>query len=128
MVDLGALFDEPVRSFLAQAGPAIQKFLLVDRLAGMLHSACLETEGHGVFERLLSLLEVSYRLEPGGAAHLPATGPAVVTANHPFGFLLARIPELRDGFIFVNPYGGSDSIRETAASSIHSCRIQICPG
>jgi putative hemolysin len=59
----------------------------------------------------------------------------VVTANHPFGFLeaaimaavlrrvrpdfkivanslLAHVPELRDGFIFVNPYGGSASIRE----------------
>ena len=135
MVDLGALFDEPVRRFLAPAGPAIEKFLLVDRLAGMLHSACLETAGHGVFERLLSRLDVSYRVEPGDAARIPTTGPAVVTANHPFGFLeaailaavirsvrpdfkivanslLACVPELREGFIFVNPYGGSNSIRE----------------
>ena len=57
------------------------------------------------------------------------------TANHPFGFLeaailaavlrrvrpdfkimanslLASVPELRAGFIFVNPYGGGASIQE----------------
>jgi putative hemolysin len=63
----------------------------------------------------------------------------VVTANHPFGFLepailaavlrrvrpdfkivanslLAHVPELRAGFIFVNPYGGSASFRENRRS------------
>lgn len=137
-IDLGALFAEPLKSFLAPVEPAIQKFLLVDRLGDMLHSACRETQGpdsHAVFERLLALLDVAYRVTPDDLARIPATGPVVVTANHPFGFLeaailaavlgrvrpdfkimanslLASVPELQGNFIFVNPYGGGASIRE----------------
>ena len=137
-IDLGALFDDPLKRFLAPVEPAIQKLLLVDRLGGMLQSACRETQGHdshAVFERLLALLDVTYRVMPEDLARIPASGPVVVTANHPFGFLeaailaavlrrvrldfkivanslLASVPELRGGFIFVNPYGGGASIRE----------------
>ena len=134
-IDLGALFDAPLKRLLAPVEPAIQKFLLVDRLGGMLQSACRETSGHDAFERLLTLLDVTYRVTPADLARIPATGPVVVTANHPFGFLeaailaavlrrvrpdfkivanslLASVPELRSGFIFVNPYGGGASIRE----------------
>jgi putative hemolysin len=108
----------------------------VDRLGGILQSACREThDTHGVFERLLALLDVTYCVTPEDLGHIPATGPVVVTANHPFGFLeaailaavlrrirpdfkivanslLAAVPELRAGFTFVNPYGGGASIRE----------------
>ena len=134
-IDLGALFAEPVKRFLAPVEPAIQRFLLVDRLGELLRSACRETQGGEVFERLLSLLDVTYRASPEDIARIPATGAVVVTANHPFGFLeaaimavvlrrvrpdfkimanslLASVPELRERFIFVNPYGGSQSIRE----------------
>lgn len=134
-VGLGVLFDAPLKRFLAPVEPAIQKFLLVDRLGGMLQTACHDTQGRHVFERLLAMLDVTYRVAPEDLARIPATGPVVVTANHPFGFLeaailaavlrrvrpdfkmvanslLASVPELRAGFIFVNPYGGGDSIRE----------------
>src|ERR1035441_8967560 len=37
-IDLGALFDDPLKRFLAPVEPAIQKLLLVDRLGGMLQS------------------------------------------------------------------------------------------
>ena len=134
-IDLGALFNPPLKRFLAPVEPAIQKFLLVDRLGGMLQTACRETGGHASFERLLALLDVSYSIAPDDLARIPATGPVVVTANHPFGFLeaailaavlrrirpdfkivanslLSSVPELRSSFIFVNPYGGGDSVRE----------------
>ncbi|HTQ53128.1 MAG TPA: GNAT family N-acyltransferase [Bryobacteraceae bacterium] len=134
-IDLGALFNEPWKRFLAPVEPAIQKLLQVDRLGGMLQSACRESGGSEAFERLLALLDVSYHVAPGDLARVPASGPLVVTANHPFGFLeaailaavlrrvrpdfkivanslLASVPELRSGFIFVNPYGGGASVRE----------------
>ncbi|MGA3044332.1 MAG: hypothetical protein ABSF54_26460, partial [Bryobacteraceae bacterium] len=69
-------------------------FLMVDRLGGMAQSACRDTERHGrqdAFERLLALLDVTYRAMPEDMARIPATGPVVVTANHPFGFLEAAI-------------------------------------
>ena len=134
-IDLGALFDAPLKRFLSPVEPAIQKFLLVDRLGGMLQSACRAAQGHDAFERLLALLDVTYRITAEDLARIPATGPVVVTANHPFGFLeaailaavlarvrpdfkimanslLASVPELRAGFIFVNSYGGGASVRE----------------
>jgi putative hemolysin len=134
-IDLGALFNEPLKRFLTPVEPAIQKLLLVDRLGGMLRSACSETEGSEAFERLLALLDVAFQVDSGDLSRIPATGSLVVTANHPFGFLeaaimavvlrrvrpdfkivanslLASVPELRSSFIFVNPYGGGDSIRE----------------
>ena len=83
----------------------------------------------------LELLDVTYRVDADDVQRIPAAGPAVVTANHPFGFLeaallaallrrirpdfkivanslLASVPELGEGFIFVNAYGGSGSVRE----------------
>jgi len=134
-IDLSALFDEPLKSFLAPVEPAIQKFLLLDRLVGMLQQACRDTQGHGVFERFLAMLDVTYRVTPEDLARIPATGPVVVTANHPFEFLeaaimaavirrvrpdfkiianslLSAVPELQPNFIFVNPYGSGASVRE----------------
>ncbi len=137
-IDLSALFDEPLKRFLMPVEPAIQKLLLLDRLVGVLQSACRETRGHhdrAVFERFLAMLDVTYRLTPEDLARIPATGPVVVTANHPFGFLeaaimaavirrvrpdfkivanslLASVPELQPNFIFVNPYGNGASVRE----------------
>jgi len=134
-IDLGALFAEPVKRLLTPVEPAIQKLLLVDRLGEMLRSACRQTQGNEVFERLLSLLDVTYAVAADDAARIPATGAVVVTANHPFGFLeaailaavlrrarpdfkimanslLASVLELREHFVFVNPYGGSRSVRE----------------
>lgn len=134
-IDLGALFDEPLKHFLAPVEPAIQKLLLVDKLGGLLQSACRDAHGNDAFERLLALLDVTYRVTSEDLARIPASGPAVVTANHPFGFLeaailaavlrrvrpdfkimanslLSAVPELRAGFSFVNPYGGGASVRE----------------
>jgi len=134
-IDLGALFDDPLKRILAPVEPAVQRFLLVDRLGGMLQSACRDSQGHDVFERLLELLDVTYRVTPEDLARIPAVGPLVIIANHPLGFLeaailaavlrrvrpdfkimanslLASVPELRAGFIFVNPYGGGASVRE----------------
>ena len=77
----------------------------------------------GAFENL----GISYRIAPDDLRNIPATGPVVVVANHPFGaiegmilaqvlsavrpdvkimanFLLGRMPALRDLFILVNPF------------------------
>jgi putative hemolysin len=144
------LFDAPLKRFLTPVQPAIQKFLMVDRLGGMLQSACREAQGNEAFERLLALLDVTYRVTPADLARIPGTGPVVVTANHPFGFLeaaimaavlrrvrpdckimanslLASVPELRDGFIFVNPYGGGASIRENR-KPMRECREWLAGG
>jgi putative hemolysin len=83
--------------------------------------------------KALSKLNVAYHLHGEALETLPASGPAIVVANHPFGGIegvimahllkgyrddvkilangfLKRIPELRDLFIGVDPYAKADSV------------------
>ena len=88
------------------------------------------------FVRLaLEELDVTPEVAPGELEHIPASGPAVIAANHPFGGMegllfsniilnrrkdlrvlanvhLHRIAELRELFISVNPFEGKRAARE----------------
>jgi putative hemolysin len=95
--------------------------------------------------RVLRLLDIEYRLEPGSVDSLPPHGPAIVVANHPFGALdgliaahilcglrrdvkiianqhLARVPELGDLLLPVDPFGG----RGARPSNLRSLRQAAC--
>jgi putative hemolysin len=84
--------------------------------------------------KLLESMNVRYEITDKDIQKIPVTGKLVVVANHPFGgiegvimgailkavrpdtrimanFLLERIPELRDVFIFVNPFGSKSAVR-----------------
>lgn len=79
-------------------------------------------------DRALKALGIGYTFSPDDLAKIPATGPVVVVANHPFGgvegivllsllrrirpdvramanIILSQIPEIRDQFFFVDPFG-----------------------
>lgn len=109
---------------------------------------------HNIFDRILQALGVSYEISADDFAKIPAEGPAVVVANHPFGGIegvilssllasrsasfkvmvnhllsLLNVPEFRERFIYVDPFGGSraaktnirpvrDSIRWVQAGGI----------
>lgn len=82
----------------------------------------------------LNSLSVDYQVAPHAQSRIPQTGPCILIANHPFGgieglilidllskirpdvkvmanYLLARIPELRDRLIEVDPFGGENAAR-----------------
>jgi putative hemolysin len=84
-------------------------------------------------ENLLSAMRIRLRVDPADEARIPATGRAVVVANHPYGvldgailtvllkrvradvkiltnFLLADIPELVSHCIFVDPFQSDRSV------------------
>lgn len=84
--------------------------------------------------KLLESMNVRYEITDKDLLKIPKSGKIVVVSNHPFGgiegvimgailksvrpdsrimanFLLERIPELRDLFIFVNPFGSKSAIR-----------------
>jgi putative hemolysin len=106
---------------------ALERVLLFDQLRA-LYDRALHLEGGRAFhEKVLEELGVHYEVPSSDLARIPAHGPVVVTANHPFGavegiilatvlrsvrpdvkvmanFLLGGIPELRDLFILVDPF------------------------
>ena len=85
-------------------------------------------------EAVFSFLETRVDVSERDVARIPKQGPAIAVANHPFGgieglaliwllrrvrpdvkvmanFLLGRIPQLRDSFILVDPFGRPESSR-----------------
>lgn len=87
---------------------------------------------------LLHSLQVSYDFSAGDLARIPARGPVVVVANHPFGgvegiilpsllgkvrqdvkilanYMLQPVTQLQDLFIYVDPFGTRGSARANLA-------------
>ncbi|MBV8050981.1 MAG: lysophospholipid acyltransferase family protein [Acidobacteriaceae bacterium] len=86
-----------------------------------------------ILENVLAEMKVECVVSDADLARIPLSGPAIVTANHPFGLLdgavlgalltrvrpdvkiltnimLAEVPELHDHCFFVDPFGARDSI------------------
>ncbi len=96
-------------------------------------------------EQALKTLNVRYQLNNHERARIPACGPCILIANHPFGgieglilmellekqrpdfkvmanAMLSRIPQLRDRLINVDPFGGSDAARTNLMPLRHSLK------
>ncbi|MBR0055714.1 MAG: lysophospholipid acyltransferase family protein, partial [Kiritimatiellae bacterium] len=108
-----------------------------------LYAATRALDGPACFSsKVLSAMGVTCHVGRSAGADgnpIPAEGPVVVVANHPYGgiegvvmlslmaqwrddakvlvnFMLSIIPDLRKDFLFVNPFGGANAKRENMAS------------
>ena len=118
-----------MRAILSPVEPALERFLMLDRLREAFCASLRDAREGDAFGALLAELGVAYHVPPADLARIPTTGPLAIVANHPFGMLeaavlatvllrvrpdvkfmansiLAAIPQMRDRFIFVNPFGG----------------------
>ena len=109
--------------------PALSRVLSLGRLRDLYAGLPKGLTAPEFIDALLAAMEVGIRASSDELARIPKTGPVVVVANHPFGgleglvlakmlltvrpdakimanSLLARVPELRDLLIGVNPFGG----------------------
>jgi putative hemolysin len=106
--------------------PLAEKFVPVDKVRDLYRRVRLSSNGFRL-ENLLNEMRVELRVDAADAARVPASGPTVVVANHPFGlldgaalavllmrarpdvkvmtnFLLGDVPELKQHCIFVDPF------------------------
>ena len=97
-------------------------------------------------QSLLAEMRVDLRVAASDGARIPATGPVVVIANHPYGvldgailtvlltrvrpdvkvltnFLLADVPELQKHCIFVDPFQTDRSVDVKPACSARSSSL-----
>jgi putative hemolysin len=109
----------------------MDKLLALDQLRNLYFRSKSGSE-RDFHQNLLQELQVSCHVEPGDLKHVPATGPVVAVANHPFGILegpllctllpkvrpdykimtnqlLACFPELKEKCIFVDPFNNKKS-------------------
>ncbi len=116
---------------LGPIAPMLEKRFIGD--IEQIYSKMVRSEG-GVFDALLDGLHIRYECAPEEIHHIPAEGPAMIVANHPFGLLdgvvlgailsgyrrdfriltnslIAGVPELREFTIPVDPFGGSEATR-----------------
>jgi putative hemolysin len=126
---LGHLAREKSPDFLARISDSstlVAKFAPVGRVRDLYRRVQQQPEGFRL-ESLLAEMRIELRVHGADQARIPATGPVVVLANHPYGMLdgalltvlltrvrcdvkilthslLADIPELSRHCIFVDPF------------------------
>lgn len=115
------------RLALSAAAPIVERVLGLSTLGRLYRDATGATLVEDFPERALVQLGVTWRADGPGAGAIPANGPLVIVANHPFGaadglillalarqvrpdvrllgnYVLGRIPELRPLLLEVDPF------------------------
>jgi len=128
-------FKEPWRRKLfSTVEKPLNLILALNEINNVYRRTQINTETIQFTDKCLQALETSYDVSESDLQRIPAEGPLVVVANHPFGgiegiilasllqrvrpdvklmanYLLKHIPEMRDLLIFVDPFGTGAATR-----------------
>ncbi|HEV3200237.1 MAG TPA: GNAT family N-acyltransferase [Bryobacteraceae bacterium] len=125
--------------------PALHRLLIPDRIVHALESVRQSSVAVEFARRLLDFLDIRLDVQEADLLRVPANGPIVAVANHPFGIveglvllallgrvrpdskilansLLGAIAELRASLILVNPFETREAHRQNLAPLREACR------
>lgn len=138
-IDTSRIANPLLRIGAGLSRPVIERALCFPEL-NRLYSTVVDSEGPLSFtNKVLETMHVKLETSWQEGFSFPKEGPLVIVANHPFGgiegllmismmermrpdcrimanSLLSLMPEIRDWFFFVNPFGGAEAKRENMAS------------
>ncbi|MEX0929436.1 MAG: GNAT family N-acyltransferase [Balneolales bacterium] len=133
-------YEDPFRkkmfSLLART---LERFLSLKELNEIYADAVGKEDDRRFFDKILETMNIHYQISERDLERIPREGSVVVTANHPYGgiegiilasimqsvrpdirvmanYMLERIPEARDIFLFVDPFGGKTAARANLAA------------
>ncbi len=115
----------------------VERTFALSRLNRMYQALPPTADVDAFLDQVLTTFNAQPQCDEAELRHVPATGPAIVVANHPFGalegvmmaallrrirpdvkimanYLLQRVPELQGLFIGVDPFGGGGATRRNA--------------
>jgi putative hemolysin len=120
------------RKIYSRGVPSLERMLGIDRINAVYAHGAQQVTSLDFITKCLEYLQIRPNVSAEDLSRIPRTGPIVVVSNHPFGaidglilgwvlqqarpdvkimvnYLLHRIPQLRELFIFVDPFGGHDA-------------------
>lgn len=121
------------KTMLKVVGRPLARALALEQIGKLYESIPHEAAGREFLQGVIRAFGFRCRVSPEELARIPASGPVIVVANHPFGgmegilladmllavrpdmkimanHVLERIPEFAHHFIFVDPFGGKKSL------------------
>ncbi len=130
-------WPRPVPAPMAdKMGAAISRLFYLARLEAIYRQVGSTPEDQLAFiDAVLQQMGVAWRVSPLELERIPAQGPVVVVSNHPYGaleglilarlllakrpdvkimanYMLSRVPELRNLFLFVDPFQSNRTVEQ----------------
>ena len=138
-LDTSRISNPVLRAGAGLSRPVIERALCFPEL-NRLYGAASDADGEQSFtDKVLDIMNVKLEVSSQEGFVFPDKGPLVIVANHPFGgiegllmismmqrlrpdcrimanFILSMMPDIREWFFFVNPFGGAEAKRENLAA------------
>ena len=128
----------------------LERLIGLDELNQIYYNACQLPDDECFCERLLKVMNIELQIKDGALEQIPTEGPVLVTSNHPFGgidgimllaclrrgrqdvkamvnYMLSVIPEMRDMFIYVDPFD-RDSSKRSNMRPMRECMTWLKEG